>query len=119
VTCAACSRPLTSAMRYREHPAIPARIEGEIIVGKDVGFRLRLAHLRQSDGGNALHSEQHCSFHSPVPGEDLVVLADQNGVGEPEPLDAATDLLDLLLRMRGTSPGEGRKSPISASSIFN
>jgi hypothetical protein len=112
VTCAAWSRPLTCAMRYREHPAIPARVEGELVVGKD-------AHMRQSDGGSALHSEQHCSFHSPVPGEDLVVLADQNGVGEPEPLNAATDLLDLLLRMRGTSPGEGRKAPISASSIFN
>jgi hypothetical protein len=34
-----------------------------------------------------------------VPGDDLVIIADQHRVGEAEPLDAVGDLLDLLLGM--------------------
>ncbi len=35
-----------------------------------------------------------------MPRDDLVIVIDQDRVVEPEPLDAASNLLDLLGRMR-------------------
>ena len=42
------------------------------------------------------HIEQLCCLDPSMSGNDLVIVIDQNGVIEAEPLDAARDLPDLL-----------------------
>jgi hypothetical protein len=43
--------------------------------------------------------QQLCCLDAPMPGNDLVIVIDQNRVVEAEPLDALRNLLDLLERM--------------------
>jgi hypothetical protein len=85
----------------REHVAIPAGVLGELVVRDDVGPALSRAEVGQTKGWNALDSEELCGFDPAVTGDDLIVVADQHRVREPEALDAAGDLLDLLLRVGG------------------
>jgi hypothetical protein len=85
--------------------AVPTGIEGQLVVGDDVGSALRRIEVGQAQRRNALHSQQLGGFHSAMPGDDLAVIADQHRIGEAEPLDAVGDLPDLLL---GVGPGVSR-----------
>ena len=55
--------------------------------------------MGQAKRRNALHPEKLGSLDPAMPGDDLVVIADQDRVGEAELLDAVGDLPDLLLGM--------------------
>ena len=46
-----------------------------------------------------LKVSRNSRLNAPMSGNDLVIVIDQNGVVEAEPLDAARDLLDLLRRV--------------------
>jgi hypothetical protein len=56
----------------------------------------------QTQRRDAQHPKKLCGFHPAVPGDDLVIVADQDRIGEAEPPDAVGDLPDLL---PGMGPG--------------
>ena len=46
--------------------------------------------------GDALHAKELGGFHPAMSGDDLVIVADQDRVGEAEFPDAVGDLADLF-----------------------
>src|SRR6266852_5488277 len=81
----------------REHLAVPAGVQGELVVGDDIGPTLSCIEVGQAKRRNALYPEKLSSFDAAVPGDDLVIITDQDRVGETELLDAVGDLPDRLL----------------------
>ena len=77
--------------------AVPPGIEGKLVVGDDIGPPLRRIKVGEAQRRDALHPEQLGGFHPAVPGDDLVVIADQHRIREAEPVNAVGDLPDLLL----------------------
>jgi len=58
-----------------------------------------------------VHPQQPGGLHPAVPGDDLVVIADQDRVGEAELLDTVRDLSDLLLGMAAGILAVGCRKP--------
>jgi hypothetical protein len=81
----------------RQQFSVPPRRLRELVVGKHVGPPLGRPEVRKPYGWHAEVSEKLCSLDPTVPGNDLIVVADQDWVGEAEPFDAAGDLPDLPL----------------------
>ena len=55
--------------------------------------------MGEAEGGDDLEADQLGGSDTAMAGNDLVLIADQNGVRKPELLDAVGDLPDLALRM--------------------
>jgi hypothetical protein len=53
--------------------------------------------VRQLDGGHLLDTQQLCGRHPAVAGNDLVLVVDEHGIAEAKPLDALSDLANLLV----------------------
>jgi ABC-type branched-subunit amino acid transport system ATPase component len=79
------------------------------VVPEDTGFSeelttlilgIVLTQVRQTDGRHGLQTQQLCCLDAPMPGNDLVIVVDQNGIVEAETLDTPSNLLDLLRRVR-------------------
>jgi hypothetical protein len=82
-----------------QHLAVPAGIEGQLVVGQHIGPALGRIEVGQAQRRNTLHAQQLCGFHPAVAGDDLVIIADQDRIGEAEALNAVGDLPDLILGM--------------------
>jgi hypothetical protein len=92
----------------REHLAIPPGIESQLVVGQHIGSALGGIEVGQAHGRHVLPANKLGGLHPAVSGNDLIVIADQNRIGEAEPRDAVGDLADLLL---GMSAGVFRIGP--------
>ena len=68
----------------REQLAVPAGVQGQLVVGDDIGPALRRIEVGQAKRRNALHPEKLGGFDPAMPGDDLVVIADQDRIGEAE-----------------------------------
>ena len=78
---------------------IPARLLSEPVVGDHVGALLCLAHVREADGWHLDHAEQLCCLNAAVPGDDHVIVVNEDGVVEAERRDAVGDLAHLPARV--------------------
>lgn len=72
----------------REHLTVPAGVRGELVVDDDIGPTLSCIEVAQAKRRNALYPEKLGSFDAAMPGDDLVIITDQDRVGEAEFLDA-------------------------------
>jgi hypothetical protein len=95
----------------RKDFAVPACVQRQLVIGNDVGAALSRVEVRQTTGRDALHAKELGGCDTPVPGDDLVVVADQNRIGEAEALDAVGYLAQLFLgvgaRIAGIGPQAG------------
>ena len=81
----------------REDIAVPAGVQRELVVGDHVGPALRRAQVGQPERRHALQAEQLGGLDPAVTGDDLVLIADQDRVGEAEALDASAICLICFL----------------------
>ncbi len=79
----------------RQQVLVPARIQGELVVGQDVGPAFGFAHVRKTHRRHLRHAERPCRQHPAMAGDDGVIIGDQHRVGEAEAIDAVGDLADL------------------------
>jgi hypothetical protein len=63
---------------------IPTGIEGELAVGEDVSPALRRIEVGEANRRDALQTDQPGCFDPAMSGDDLVIIADQHGIGEAE-----------------------------------
>jgi hypothetical protein len=84
----------------RQQLLVPAGGGSNFIVGDDVSTLVRLAEVRDPARWHGFKAQQLGSFHTTVPGYDLIRVIDQDGVAKAKLLDALGDLTNLLLRMR-------------------
>jgi hypothetical protein len=56
-------------------------VQCELVIGDDIGPALSRIEVRQPKRWNALHPEELGSFDAAVPGDDLIVITDQDRVG--------------------------------------
>ena len=101
----------------RQDIAIPAGVLRKLVVGDHIGAALRLGQVRQPERQDALNPEELCCLDPAMAGDDLVLIADEDRVGETEALDASGDLLDLLLGVGASVFGVGRKFPTLMGSM--
>jgi hypothetical protein len=78
-----------------EKLTVPAGVEGELVVRQDICPALSRIEMRQAKRGDAFHAEELGGFDPPMSGNNLVVVADEDRIGEPELADAVGDLSDL------------------------
>ena len=90
-----------------ENLAVPAGVEGQLVVGQHIGSALRRIEVGEAQRRNALNPKQLGGLHPAVPGDDLGVIADEDRIGEAEPLNAVGDLTDLLFGMNAGVLREG------------
>jgi hypothetical protein len=81
----------------RQQFLVPTGVEGELVVGQYIGPTLGRIEMRQRHRGYRLHAQQPGSCHTAMARDDLVLIADEDRAGEPEPADAVGDLPDLFL----------------------
>ena len=79
---------------------IPARVLGNLIVGKQQGTLFRFAQPFQHDHWYLAEAKKFCGRKATVSRDDHRVLVDQQRDREAVGDDAVGDLADLLLRMR-------------------
>ena len=75
---------------------VPARIQGQTIVGDDVGALLRLGQVGEFDHRDGGHPQLAGRQEPPVAGDDAGVAVDQDRVRPAELEQAGGDLGDLL-----------------------
>ena len=95
----------------RQDIAVPAGVLRKLVVGDHIGAALRLGQVRQPERRDALNPEELCCLDPAMAGDDLVLIADEDRVGETEALDASGDLLDLLLGVGASVFGVGTQVP--------
>ncbi len=91
----------------RQHRIVPARIEGEPVVGEDVGALLRLAHVPELDHRHHVQLELPCRQEPAVAGHHAIVAVDEDRVGPAELEDRGGDLRDLSVGVGPGVPGVG------------
>lgn len=79
---------------------VPADVQGDAVVSEDQCRALGIGQARDPDAGDLVHPEAHGCGEAPVPGDDDVMLVDEEGGREPEPLDGGRDLTDLRIGVR-------------------
>jgi hypothetical protein len=89
-----------------ERATIPAGIEGELVVGQCIGLALRRIEARQAKRRHTFQAQKPSGFQAAMPGDDFVVIVDEDRIGEAEPGDAVGDLPDLLFGMRAGIAGK-------------
>jgi hypothetical protein len=83
-----------------ERAAIPAGIEGELVVGERIGSALGRIEAGQMKRRHHFQAQKLCSLQAAMPGDDVAIIVDEDRTGESEPRDAVGDLPDLLFGMR-------------------
>lgn len=91
----------------RQNLTIPARLLGQPVVCDHVGPLLILRHVIEPQAGNLSEPELPGCSHPAMTGKDAAPLVDQHGIGEPETLDAGSDLPDLFQGMGPRIAGPG------------
>src|SRR3990167_3497976 len=71
-----------------EHLQIPAGIHGYPVVGEDQLPALHLGQAAKDDHRDLLKSQLPRRRQTPMTGDDVPILADENGIGEAEGADA-------------------------------
>jgi hypothetical protein len=94
----------------REYLAIPAGIQRKLVVGEDVSPALRRIQVGQANRRDGLQADELGCLHPAMSGDDLVIITDQDRIGEAELPDAVGDLPDLLLGMGTGIPGTGSQA---------
>ncbi len=89
-----------------ERATIPAGVEGELIVGQRIGPALRRIEARKAKRRHAFQAQKLSGLQAAMPGDDFVVIVDEDRIGEAEPGDAVGDLPDLLFGMRAGIAGK-------------
>src|SRR5438445_200345 len=103
----------------REQLAVPAGVQGKLVVGDDIGPALSRIEVGQAKRRNALHPEMLGSFDAAVPGDDLVIITDQDWVGEAELSDAVGICRICFLEWVRAFPVYGRRraTPIDTTEM--
>ena len=83
----------------RQQILVPAGVQGQLVVGQNIGALLCFSHVVDPKAGNLGKTQQLRRFDPAVSGKDRPPVIDQHRVGEPECLDAPGNLAHLLLRM--------------------
>lgn len=78
-----------------QHGVVPAGVQGELVVGDDVGADLGLCQAFQAQAGHGGQPEALRGLCAAVAGDDAVVRVDEHRVGEAEFADGGGDLGDL------------------------
>jgi hypothetical protein len=79
----------------REHIAIPPRKLGNPVVGNDESLFVGLGKRTERHNRNELDAERLCRLQPAMPSDDLKIVCDEDGIGEPEPRDRVGEQLDL------------------------
>ncbi len=82
-----------------EDVEIPAGVEGELVVGDDIGADFLGGEVGEAQGWHAFHPELLCGHDAAVSGDDGAVVRNEDGVGEAKASDAVGDLADLRAGM--------------------
>ena len=70
----------------RQQLAVPAGVQGQLVVGQNIGPALGHTEMRQAQRRNGLPAQQLCGFHPAVPGDDLVSSLISTGLVKPNSL---------------------------------
>ena len=85
---------------FRQQRVIPAGLQGDLVIGQDVGPLLRLAKVLESDYRHLGERELAGRQQSAVSREDAALLVDEHRVRPAELHRARRDLIHLRVRMR-------------------
>lgn len=58
---------------------VPADVQGDAVVSEDQCRALGIGQARDPDAGDLVHPEAHGCGEAPVPGDDDVMLVDEEG----------------------------------------
>jgi hypothetical protein len=83
----------------RQDLAIPPGIEGELVVGDDIGPLLGIAEMLDPDGRHHLETQRACRLDAAMAGDDHVRLVDEDRIGKAELANRGRDLMDLFPRV--------------------
>ena len=84
----------------RQQRVVPARLQGELVVGHQVRPLLRLAQVLEPDHRHLGEPELPRGEQPAVAGEDAALLVDQHRVGPAEFDHRGRDLIDLRVAVR-------------------
>ncbi len=98
----------------RKRCAIPAGVEGELVVGQRVGSALCRIEAGKAKNRHVLQAEQFRRIEAAMSGDDPVVAVDEDRIGEAESGDAAGNLPDLFF---GVGAGVARRRATAIGSI--
>ncbi len=90
---------------FAEQPIIPGGDFGQAIVGDRKGPALGGGQMSETDGRDFGQAKKFRGEHASMAGDDIILAVDKNGHIEPEALNAAGDLTDLLLCVNAGVPG--------------
>lgn len=90
----------------RQQFPIPAGIECELVVGQHIGAAPGGREMRELYDRYLLHPDQPGGFKPAMPGNDLIVIGDQDRIGETKLADA-----------RGNLPADGRRTSMPRVSM--
>jgi hypothetical protein len=79
---------------------IPSGHLGKPVIGQNIGSLFGVAEMGQLHCGHALNAKQLCGLDPAMPGNDLLLIVNENRIVEAESLDAVRNLADLLLGVR-------------------
>jgi hypothetical protein len=82
-----------------KYAAIPAGVEGELVVGQRVGLALCRIEARQAKRRDGFQAQKLSGPQAAMPGDDFVLIVDEDRIGEAEPGDAVGNLPDLFFGM--------------------
>ena len=91
----------------RQHFVVPAGVEGDAVVGDDVGAFFGLGPAGGHHDRDLGHAQALCGQRAAVAGNDAALLIDQDGRGPAPLLDRGDDLVDLLGRVGAAVAGVG------------
>jgi len=83
-----------------EQFVIPSGIQREFVIGEDVGALLNFGEVIENDHRHLGQTRPQRPAQPGVSGQDAGPGLDQDGIGEPEFLNAPGKLVDLFVRMR-------------------
>src|SRR5208337_4107873 len=92
---------------FAKQPAVPGGDFGQAIVGDRKGPALGAGKMIETNGRDFVKPKKFRGEDASMAGDDIVLAVDENGHIEPEALDAAGDLTDLLLVVNAGVPGIG------------
>jgi hypothetical protein len=85
-----------------ENVLVPRGIQSNLIVGNAVSTLLRLRQVLEHDHGNFVQSTLLSSEETRMPGNDLPVRVDEDGIGESELVNARSNLCNLRVGVRSS-----------------
>ena len=85
---------------FRQQRVVPARLQGELVVGDQIRPLLRLAQVLEPDHRHLGQPELARREQPAMAGEDAALLVDQHRVGPAELDHRRRDLIDLRVAVR-------------------